>query len=71
MLSDYSDLRSTELLDCHGRVSHRLTLLFDGNVEILFSNGRVAVVDPHRRVCLTPGTHVPEGMWTDVMALSR
>ena len=69
-MSDYSDLRSTELLDCHGHVSHRLTLLIDGNVEIkFFPRGHVAVVDPHRQVCLTPGVQIPPGMWTDVLAL--
>lgn len=66
-----SDLRSTELLDCHGRVSHRLTLLVDGNVEIVFPSGVVGLVDPHKRMCLTPGVRVPEAMWIDVMALAR
>lgn len=70
-MSGYSDLRSTELLDCHGRVSHRLTLLFDGKVEIAFAHGHVAVVDPRTRTCLTPGVHIPQSMWTDVMALAH
>ena len=38
-------LASTELLDCHGRVEHALTLLVDGRVRI--RRGAVTiVVDP-------------------------
>lgn len=37
-------LTSTELLDCEGRVRHRLTLLLDGKVRIAIP-GRTVVVD--------------------------
>lgn len=55
------DLASVELLDCHGRVSHRLTLEADGTVTIAFAaSGRTARVDPDRRANLTPHVPVPE-----------
>jgi hypothetical protein len=36
------ELTSAELFDCHGRVTHTLVLLVDGNVEIRFHSGRIA-----------------------------
>ena len=69
-MSDFSFLRSTDLLDCQGRVSHRLTLQIDGTVEIAFAHGTTAIVDPHKRVCMTPGVRIPEGMWNDIMELA-
>ena len=70
-MSDFDFLRSTELLDCNGRVSHRLTPSIDGTVDIRFAAGHVARVDPRTRVCLTPGVRIPQGMWTDIAALAR
>jgi hypothetical protein len=46
---------STDLLDCQGNRTHRLTLQIDGTVKILFNGGATAVVDPVKRSCLTPG----------------
>lgn len=56
-------LASTELLDCHGQVSHRLVLEPDGTVSITFlPGGHQARVDPTTRANLTPAIHVPDGL---------
>lgn len=56
-------LVSEELLDCHGRVSHRLTLGVDGTVLLTMCDTGVAVlIDPARRVVLTPGVTVPPAL---------
>lgn len=51
-------LERVELLDCTGAVSHTLTLLVDGTVEIRFRDGHTARVDPSTRQVLTPGIGV-------------
>lgn len=53
-------LTTAQLLDCEGRVTHTLTLLADGRVEIRFAAGARALVDPVRRATLTPGVTVPD-----------
>ena len=53
------DLLSTSLIDCHGTVTHTLTLLIDGTVRIAFTGGAHAIVDPRTGVVLTPGRVVP------------
>lgn len=45
-LEDY--LETTKLIDCHGRISHTLTLLLDGTVRVRTPN-LAAVVDPRDR----------------------
>jgi hypothetical protein len=62
-----SDLISTALLDCSGVVTHHLTLLPDGSVEIRFASGTTALVEPRSGTLLTPGRIVPE----QVLAAAR
>lgn len=47
-----------QILDCTGLVTHTLTLLVDGMVEIRFRAGHAALVDPVARRVLTPGLTV-------------
>ena len=52
-------MEQARLLDCTGQVTHTLTLLVDGTVEVHISaSGVRAVVDPASRTCLTPGVHL-------------
>jgi len=51
---DFSDyLVSSQLLNCSGKVTHTLTLLPDGNVEVAMSAVTV-VVDPVAKVVVRP-----------------
>jgi hypothetical protein len=52
------DLRSEDIVDCTGRVTHRLRLRLDGQVEITDARHNRAVIDPINAVCLTPGMSV-------------
>ena len=52
-------LATAELLDCHGRVEHVLTLLVDGRVRVQ-RGGSVFVVDPDTGLVDPPGTPVPD-----------
>jgi hypothetical protein len=61
---------STELLDCNGIVSHRLTLLANGNVQITFNGGATATVDPIKRVTLTPGMSVTPSLMDAAASLT-
>lgn len=63
-------LQSAEVFDCTGQVTHTLTLRIDGTVQVAFSSGRVAVADPSTRTCQTPGMTIPEGLWTEILALT-
>ena len=62
-------LRSTDLMDCSGHVTHRLTLRLDGNVDVTFSSGHTAVVDPATRTCLTPAMTIPDALCPQIVAL--
>jgi hypothetical protein len=62
-------LTSTQLHDCHGRVSHTLTLLADGMVRIDFAHGRSATVDPEHRRNLTPQVPVGPALFDQAAAL--
>ncbi|MBL8775185.1 MAG: hypothetical protein JNK12_04615 [Acidimicrobiales bacterium] len=55
-------LHRVQHLDCSGRISHTLTLLIDGTVEISFADGRRARLDPASGTNLTPDVHVPPGL---------
>ena len=46
-------LATTQLWDCQGNVTHTLTLLPDGNVEVKMGSIK-AVLDPARRTVLRP-----------------
>jgi len=46
-------LASTQMLDCTGQVTHTLTLLPDGMVEIV-TPSITAVVDPETKMVLRP-----------------
>lgn len=48
-------LRTTQLIDCTGQVTHTLVLQVDGSIKIVFPTGCEAVVDPDTRTCRTPG----------------
>lgn len=55
------ELLTEELLDCSGRVTHRLVLDLDGSVCVtVMSSGVTARVDPIGRVVLTPGVRLPD-----------
>lgn len=54
------ELTATELLDCQGRVTHRLVLEIDGTVTVVFAaSGVQARVDPATATVMTPGVRVP------------
>ncbi|MEM9037852.1 MAG: hypothetical protein AAGD18_24910 [Actinomycetota bacterium] len=56
-------LVTDEVLDCNGRISHRLVLEIDGTVTIHFlSSGVTAQVEPATQAVLTPGVHVPQAL---------
>lgn len=55
-------LRSVDLLDCDGSVSHTLTLEIDGTVSVRFRAGHVARVDPASRTVLTPNLVLPSAL---------
>ena len=68
-LSSY--LASTQLWDCQGNVTHTLTLLPDGNVEVKMGSVK-AVVDPTRRVVVRPsGFVVPDEVFRYAGLLAR
>lgn len=62
-------LARVDLLDCTGLVSHTLTLLADGSVEIRFAAGHTARVEPSARRILTPGMHVHDDLMDAAAAL--
>lgn len=64
-----SYLQTAEVFDCSGQITHRLTLQVDGTVHVTFANGRTALADPATRTCLTPGTTIPEGLWSEIAAV--
>ena len=56
-------LVTEELLDCNGRVTHRLVLDLDGTVLVTICGGSTTIrVDPKRRLVLTPGAHLPAAL---------
>jgi hypothetical protein len=66
-----SHLVSTQLLDCQGRVTHTLTLLSDGTVEVALPSV-TAVVDPTRRLVIRPhGFRLPEPLLDSAALLVR
>jgi len=68
-LSDY--LNSAELLSCTGAITHRLTLLPNGNVEVVVGN-ITALVNPATRLVLRPrGYRIPEQVMDHVATLAR
>ena len=68
-LSDYLD--STSLLSCTGQVTHELTLLPDGNVEIQIGSV-TALVNPTTRTVLRPkGYRVPDQVMDHASTLAR
>ena len=63
-------LLSSALLDSHGRVTHRLTVLPDGRVQVVTS-GLEMLVDPATRVVLRPcGAHLPDQVMSCAVALA-
>ena len=68
-LSQYLD--SAALLSCTGEVTHTLTLLPDGNVEVEMGSV-TALVNPERRVVLRPpGFRVPDQVMDHAATLAR
>jgi hypothetical protein len=65
------DLFSTTLIDCHGAVTHTLTLQIDGTVRIDFAGGTHAIVEPRTGVILTPGRVVPPQLLAAARTLSH
>ncbi len=64
------ELVSFDVLDCHGRVSHRLRLELDGTVTIRFEGGPTAKVDPTRRQNLTPHVTVSPSLMDAAVSLT-
>ena len=63
-------LLSSALLDCHGRITHRLTVLPVGRVQISTS-GLEILVDPTTRMVVRPrGAHVPDQVMSCAIALA-
>jgi hypothetical protein len=56
------ELTTTTIIDCTGRISHRLTLQLDGTVTVAFADGREARLDPHARVNFTPCVPVGDAL---------
>lgn len=68
-LSKY--LVSTQLMDCTGRVTHTLTLLPDGMVEVVMGSLTV-VVDPSSRSVVRPvGVRVGDEVFDQASVLAR
>lgn len=61
-MDTHSYLHTVVLHDCSGTVSHTLTVLLDGHVQIDFANGRRAVIDPTTKQNLTPQVPVPDAL---------
>jgi hypothetical protein len=53
------DFGTRVIVDCTGRVTHRLSLRFDGTVEVVDGRGNRAILEARLRTCLTPGVRVP------------
>jgi hypothetical protein len=56
-------LRSTQLFDCHGRVTHRLVLQPDGRVTILIGAVEV-LIEPTTRLVTPPGVTLGAGEYS-------
>lgn len=68
-LSQY--LVSTQLLDCTGRVTHTLTLLPDGMVQVQ-TPAVTAVIDPVAKVVVRPpGVRFPHQVLDQAAVLAR
>ena len=68
-LSGY--LASTQLMDCTGHVTHTLTLMPDGMVEVAMGSVTV-VVDPVRKLVVRPpGARVPDQVFDHAGILAR
>ncbi len=68
-LSKY--LASTQMVDCTGQVTHTLTLLPDGMVEVVMGSV-TAVVDPHSKSVVRPiGVRVPDMVFDQASVLVR
>lgn len=60
------DLARTSLINCNGAVTHDLTLLPDGRVQVVCGTV-TSTVDPRTGVIHPPGYRLPE----DVLAAAR
>jgi hypothetical protein len=67
---DASELSSSQLIDCHGRVTHTLVLLVDGSVRVRTDSMELTVVPATRQV-LPPGARLPEAVLDHACALAR
>lgn len=68
-LSEY--LASTQLMDCTGQVTHTLTLLPDGMVEVVMGSVTV-IVDPLSKSVVRPvGVRVHDQIFDQANALAR
>ncbi|MDE0178259.1 MAG: hypothetical protein OXI18_07165 [bacterium] len=68
-LSEY--LASTQLIDCTGKVTHTLTLLPDGMVEVV-TGAVTAIVDPHAKSVVRPaGVRIHDQIFDHASVLAR
>ncbi len=64
-------LASTQMLDCTGQVTHTLTLLPDGMVEVETASV-TAIVDPTSKIIMQPpGVVLPEQVLDQAAILAR
>ncbi len=64
-------LASTQMLDCTGQVTHTLTLLPDGMVEVETASV-TAIVDPTSKIIMRPpGVVLPEQVLDQAAILAR
>ena len=61
VVGEFAGLVTEQIIDCSGRMTHELTLDFDGTVTVRFGpGGRMVRLDPANRCVLTPGAQVPD-----------
>jgi hypothetical protein len=70
VVMDLSELASSQLIDCHGRVTHTLVLLVDGTVRVRTDALELTVVPTTRQV-LPPGARLPDAVLDHACALAR
>lgn len=62
-------LTSVQLLDCHGRVTHHLTLQLDGTVSVRLSASTVTVI-PATRSVMPPSARLGAGEYSHEQVVS-
>lgn len=66
-----SHLTSTQMLDCTGQVTHTLTLLPDGMVEVAMPSVTVTVDPTTKTVLRPPGVRIADQVLDQAAILAR